>query len=67
MLHILHKGKTRGMHVWKNGKGEMILCSRGEPLQQVFGNFLKEGNFEKVLSINWNVSGEFQQTYAIVG
>ena len=67
LLHILHKGKTRGMHVWKNAQGEMILCSREEPLQQVFGNFLTEGNFKRVLSINWNVPKEFQQTYELVG
>lgn len=65
-LHILHKGHSRGMHLWKNGKGEVILCSRSEPLQQVFGGFLQEGNFKKTLSIRWQVDEEVQQTHEIV-
>lgn len=53
-LHVLHKGKTRGMYVWKNKKKEIILCSRKEPVQHVLKETLKENNFEIVLSINWN-------------
>jgi predicted glutamine amidotransferase len=66
-LHILHKGKTRGMHVWRNDNGEIVLCSREEPLQQVFGNFLKRGDFDKVLSIGWQEDKQIQLTYDIVG
>jgi len=66
LLHILHKGKTRGMHVWKNEKGEIILCSREKPLLQVFGEFLGENDFEKVLSIEWKEDKEIQQTYDLV-
>lgn len=65
-LHILHTGSTRGMHVWKNGKGEIILCSREEILQQVFGDILREGDFEKVLTIKWKEKKEVQQTYDLV-
>lgn len=65
-LHILHKGQTRGIHVWKNDKGEIILCSREEPLLQVFGDLIEEGNFDKVLSIMWKERREEQQTYEIV-
>ena len=66
LLHILHKGKTRGMHVWKDGKGEIILCSREGPLLQVFGNLLSEKGFEKVLAIGWQVDSEAQRTYAVI-
>lgn len=66
LLHILHKGKTRGVHVWKSGRGEIILCSREEPLLQVFGEFLRENDFEKVLSIGWQVNIEVQQTYELI-
>jgi len=65
-LHLLHKGHSRGMHVWKNNKGEIILCSREKPLQQVFGNLLKEGNFEKILSIEREEGKEVCQTHKIV-
>lgn len=66
LLHILHKGQTRGIHVWKNDKGEIILCSREEPLLQVFGDLIEEGDFEKVLSIKWKESREEQRTYELV-
>ena len=65
VLHILHKGRNRGMHVWRNDKQEIILCSREKPLQQVFGRFLKNGGFEKVLSIEWREKKEIQQSYKI--
>lgn len=65
-LHILHKGKTRGMHVWKNERGEILLCSRKEPLQQVFGDVLKESSFCKDFSIKWKENREDQRTYNIV-
>jgi len=65
LLHLLHKGHSRGMHVWKNNKGEIILCSREKPLRQVFDNLLKEGAFEKILSIEWRVDKEAYQVYEI--
>lgn len=64
-LHILHKGSTRGMHIWKNDKGEILLCSRKEPLQQVFGDSLEEKGFKKILSIEWKDPRKVQQTYRI--
>lgn len=66
-LHVLHKGQTRGMYVWKNNKGEIILCSREAPLLQVFEDFLEKSNFNRVLSINRLVDTEEQQTYEIRG
>lgn len=65
-LHVLHKGRTRGIHVWKNGNGEIILCSREEPLQQVFGDLLEQGNFKEVLSVRWEEDRKEQRTYKIV-
>jgi len=65
-LHVLHKGSTRGLHVWENDNREIILCSREEPLRQVFGDTLEEGNFDKVLSIKWKERREAQRTFQIV-
>lgn len=65
-LHLLHKGHSRGMHVWKNNKGEIILCSRENPLQQTFGHLLKEGHFEKIISIEHRVDKELCQKYKLV-
>lgn len=36
LLHIIHKGMTRGLHIWTNDIGNIILCSREEPARQVF-------------------------------
>jgi len=66
LLHVLHKGQTRGMYVWKNNKGEIILCSREDPVHKMFGHFLEEASFKKVLSIGWQVDSELQQTYDLV-
>lgn len=65
-VHVLHKGSTRGMYVWKNERGEILLCSREEPLQQVFGDVLKKGSFHKDLSIKWKENREEQRTCDIV-
>lgn len=65
LLHVLHKGHSRGMHIWENDKGEIILCSREEPLQQVFGGLLREGNFKKDLSIVWKEDRQEQRTYKV--
>jgi len=66
LLHLIHKGHSRGMHVWKNDKGEIVLCSREKPLKQVFVNLFKEGAFEKILSIEWNVDREVYQVHEIL-
>ena len=72
-LHVLHKGFTRGMHLWKNNKDEIILCSREEPLQQVFGDLLETADFRKEISIQWvpyelrTTSREtYQRTYNVI-
>jgi len=73
-LHVLHKGFTRGMHLWKNNKDEIIFCSREEPLQQVFGDLLEAGDFEKEFSIEWvphelrtrSREKSYQRTYNII-
>lgn len=66
LLHILHKGHSRGIHVWKNGRGGIILCSRQEPLRRVFGDFLDEGDFKKVISIEWKEEKVTQKAFEIV-
>jgi glucosamine 6-phosphate synthetase-like amidotransferase/phosphosugar isomerase protein len=65
-LHVIHKGKTRGMHLWKNEEEEIVLCSRNEPLKRVFGNLLKEGKFAETLSIEWKKAKEVRQSYKIL-
>lgn len=52
-LHLIHKGKTRGLTVWTNMDDEVIFCSRKEPLKEVFGKMLAEHGFEERYSIPW--------------
>lgn len=65
-LHVLHRGLTRGLHIWKNNSEEIMLCSREEPLRNIFGTHLVEGEFEKVLSISRKDDEPEQKTYNII-
>jgi glucosamine 6-phosphate synthetase-like amidotransferase/phosphosugar isomerase protein len=49
-LHLLHRGKTRGLIVWANERNEVFFCSRKEPLLEEYGKMLVDGKFrEKIL------------------
>lgn len=50
-LHIVHKGKTRGLHVWTNSENEFLFCSRREPVLGQFGRVLSRRAFEEKISI----------------
>jgi glucosamine 6-phosphate synthetase-like amidotransferase/phosphosugar isomerase protein len=50
-LHLIHKGKTRGLTVWTNERNEVIFCSRREPLMEGFKKILAEGEFEEKIWI----------------
>jgi len=63
LLHFLHKGKTRGLTIWKNMKGEVIFCSRKEPLKETLGWFLDKGNFVEHFSIPYSEEGSFKATF----
>jgi glucosamine 6-phosphate synthetase-like amidotransferase/phosphosugar isomerase protein len=53
-LHLLHKGKTRGLTVWANEKGEVIFCSRPEPVKEEFERLLMRDRFKEKISIRWH-------------
>jgi len=53
LLHLLHKGKTRGLTIWRNEKGEVIFCSRKEPIIEVLGNVLNKDDFTEQVSISY--------------
>jgi glucosamine 6-phosphate synthetase-like amidotransferase/phosphosugar isomerase protein len=49
-VHLIHRGKTRGLTVWTNDKGEVIFCSRPEPVEVELKALLAIGKFkEKVV------------------
>jgi glucosamine 6-phosphate synthetase-like amidotransferase/phosphosugar isomerase protein len=52
-LHLIHRGKTRGLTVWTNEKNEVIFSSRPEPVMEEFESLLKEDKFKEKISIKW--------------
>ena len=50
-LHLLHKGKTRGLTVWTNDNNEVIFCTRKEVLNEELGDLLSKDRFEEKASI----------------
>jgi glucosamine 6-phosphate synthetase-like amidotransferase/phosphosugar isomerase protein len=47
ILHLLHKGWSRGLTVWANAKGEVIFCSRPEPVMEELKETLVKGEFKE--------------------
>ncbi|MEM3617046.1 MAG: hypothetical protein QXJ31_03945 [Candidatus Bathyarchaeia archaeon] len=63
LLHILHKGRTRGLTIWKNEKGEIIFCSRKEPLIEELSGTLDEGKFTEQDSIPYGEERSLKTTF----
>lgn len=64
-LHFIHKGRTRGLTVWKNGKGEVAFCSRKETLTDSFGKILGLGKFKEKISIPYREEKSFKATFPL--
>jgi len=63
LLHFAHKGKTRGLHVWRNERDEVVFCSRREPIDECFGHVLSQGKFKGYISIPYGEEGSFKTTF----
>jgi glucosamine 6-phosphate synthetase-like amidotransferase/phosphosugar isomerase protein len=64
-LHLIHKGKTRGLTVWTNSVGEFVFCSRKEPLESEFSTVLAEGRFKEAVSIPWQQEKNIILTFTL--
>ncbi|NWG10903.1 hypothetical protein HXY33_04015 [Candidatus Bathyarchaeota archaeon] len=64
-LHLLHKGKTRGLTVWINERNEVIFSSRKEPLIGGFGKMLITGKFKEKISIPFKENAGLKLSYPI--
>jgi glucosamine 6-phosphate synthetase-like amidotransferase/phosphosugar isomerase protein len=64
-LHLIHKGKTRGLTVWTNEQNELIFCSRKEPLIEVFGDTLVQGKFTEKISIPYGEDTGLKLSFAL--
>jgi glucosamine 6-phosphate synthetase-like amidotransferase/phosphosugar isomerase protein len=50
-LHLIHKGKTRGLTVWTNHRNEVVFCSRREVLEKELHDVLVKSSFKQKISI----------------
>ncbi|MEM2999751.1 MAG: hypothetical protein QXD19_04055 [Candidatus Bathyarchaeia archaeon] len=66
LLHLLHKGKTRGLTVWTNSRGEIVFCSRPEPVMEEFGRFLIRAGFKEKVSIKWREDAALKLSFPII-
>jgi glucosamine 6-phosphate synthetase-like amidotransferase/phosphosugar isomerase protein len=64
-LHLIHKGKTRGLTVWTNEQGEIVFCSRKEPLMEDFGRILIDGGFAEKISIPWREQKDLKLSFTL--
>jgi len=64
-LRLVHKGKTRGLTVWTNDCGEVVFCSRKEPLIAEFKSILADGRFEEKVSVPWNVEESLKLSFTV--
>jgi glucosamine 6-phosphate synthetase-like amidotransferase/phosphosugar isomerase protein len=51
-IHLLHKGKTRGLIVWTNSKGEVIFSTQREPVEEIYATLLTNRGFKEKTIIN---------------
>lgn len=64
-LHLIHKGKTRGLTVWTNEKNEVIFCSRPEPVTEEFEKLLMRERFKEKISIKWREDAGVKLSFPI--
>jgi glucosamine 6-phosphate synthetase-like amidotransferase/phosphosugar isomerase protein len=64
-LHLIHKGKTRGLTVWTNEQNEVIFCSRKEPLIEEFSKILANGKFKEKISIPYREDVGLKLSYQL--
>jgi glucosamine 6-phosphate synthetase-like amidotransferase/phosphosugar isomerase protein len=66
VLHLLHKGWSRGLTVWANPKGEVIFCTRPEPVLEELKETLTKGNFKEKAVIKPREEAELRLSFPLV-
>jgi len=64
-LNIIQKGKTRGIVVWTNPKGEALICSRPKPIEKTLNKFLIENNLQKTIQVTHNQSVNLETHFTL--
>jgi glucosamine 6-phosphate synthetase-like amidotransferase/phosphosugar isomerase protein len=53
-IHLIHRGKTRGLTVWTNDRNELVFCSRKAPLLEEFDKILTRDGFKEKIFIPYH-------------
>ena len=53
-IHLIHRGKTRGLTVWTNDRNELIFCSRKALLLEEFDKILTKDEFKEKIFIPYH-------------
>jgi len=64
-LQAIQKGRTRGLVIWTNQRGEVIICSREKPVQENLHKFLVENNYQKIVNITRNDSTRLETHFTL--
>ena len=56
-LGVLHKGRTVGLNLWTNGEGEVLFCSRWEPVEEVLGELLGRRGYQRKVFFDYREAG----------
>jgi glucosamine 6-phosphate synthetase-like amidotransferase/phosphosugar isomerase protein len=65
LLHLVYKGSPRGLTVWSNDNGEVIFCSRPEPVEQELKSLLAIGKFKCKTSLTPNEDAGLKLTFLV--
>jgi glucosamine 6-phosphate synthetase-like amidotransferase/phosphosugar isomerase protein len=65
LLHLVHKGSTRGLIIWTNERNEVIFCSRHKPVEEELKSLLAIGNFKEKVRINWKEDAGLKLSFPV--
>jgi glucosamine 6-phosphate synthetase-like amidotransferase/phosphosugar isomerase protein len=65
VLHVLHKGWSRGLTVWANDKGEVIFSTRPEPITEELNELLSRGGFREKAVIKPREEAELNLSFPL--
>jgi glutamine phosphoribosylpyrophosphate amidotransferase len=65
-LHLLHKGWSRGLTVWANDKGEVVFCTRPEPVQEELKETLNREGFKEKAMIKPREEAELKLSFPVL-
>jgi glucosamine 6-phosphate synthetase-like amidotransferase/phosphosugar isomerase protein len=65
-LHLIYKGKAEGLIVWANDKGEVIFCSRPDPVEDELKEMLAVGRFRQKVNIRRTENAGLKLSFAAI-